>query len=379
MTIREVLKHGPLAGLLWVLASPGLASADEVMDLARKRYESGERDYVNGRFWQAAKAFEEAFDLSKRPDLLFNAARAYDRGEYAVRAIETYEAYLKSTAASDQAQIELRLGELRKSLATLAQVASHPRITQLLPALSAAASGAATPQVRQLATVGGNLMQRPRCWYFRSAEYQCLKKGGGECFAREGENDFHSIFDNRVCSAVHPSALATALWALDAVVLITGPQGERSARLSALLVSASQPGGDVRRENKLAPEEIITALYVPMPKANERNVYLKLKQKQSFDWPLVEVAVAVRMSQKPGALFEAARVVLGSVAPTPWRAKAAEAALLKLQSGEAAALQTVGQAAVEGATPMQKNGYKVAIAQALVQRAVAELLANRGQ
>lgn len=119
MTIREVLKHGPLAGLLWVLASPGLASADEVMDLARKRYESGERDYVNGRFWQAAKAFEEAFDLSKRPDLLFNAARAYDRGEYAVRAIETYEAYLKSTAASDQAQIELRLGELRKSLATL--------------------------------------------------------------------------------------------------------------------------------------------------------------------------------------------------------------------------------------------------------------------
>lgn len=264
------------------------------------------------------------------------------------------------------------------ALATLAQVASHPQITQLLPALSAAASGAATPQVRQLATVGGNLMQRPRCWYFRSAEYQCLKKGGGECFAREGENDFHSIFDNRVCSAVHPSALATALWALDAVVLITGPQGERSARLSALLVSASQPGGDVRRENKLAPDEIITALYVPMPKANERNVYLKLKQKQSFDWPLVEVAVAVRMSQKPGALFEAARVVLGSVAPTPWRAKAAEAALLKLQSGDAAALLPVGQAAVEGATPMQKNGYKVAIAQALVQRAVAELLANRG-
>jgi xanthine dehydrogenase YagS FAD-binding subunit len=255
------------------------------------------------------------------------------------------------------------------------QLSQQPLIKQYLPAVGAAAGGAATPQIRQLATLGGNLMQRPRCWYYRSQEHYCLKKGGASCFAHEGENDFHAIFDNRGCAAVHPSATAVALVALEAVVALLGPLGERFARLSALLTSPSQPGGDVKRENRVDPGEIITAVYVPTPRAGERNIYLKIKQKQSFDWPLCDVAIAVRTGS--GKPVEAARVVLGSVAPIPWRAKAAEAALQKLSRVDEAGVRAVGQAAVEGATPLAKNAYKVPLCAGLVARAAFELLSGK--
>ena len=265
----------------------------------------------------------------------------------------------------------LRLG----ALVTLAQLAQHPLLKQQIPALSAAAGGAATPQIRQVATLGGNLLQRPRCWYFRSVEHNCLKKGGPVCFAQDGENDFHAIFDNRGCSAVHPAATAVALVALDAVVALYGPKGERFARLSALLVSPNQPGGDVRRENRVEPGELITAVFVPTPRAGERNIYLKIKQKQSFDWPLCDVAIVIRSGA--GKPVESARVVLGAVAPVPWRAKAAEAALQQLTKVDEASVRAVGQAAVQGATPLGKNGYKVPLCSGLVARAAFELLGGK--
>jgi xanthine dehydrogenase YagS FAD-binding subunit len=265
----------------------------------------------------------------------------------------------------------LRVG----ALVTLAQLTQNPLCKQYLPALVGAAGGAATPQIRQAATLGGNLMQRPRCWYFRSGEHNCLKKGGSVCLAQDGENDFHAIFDNRGCSAVHPSATAVALVALDAIVALLGPAGERYARLSALLVSPGQPGGDVKRENRVEPSEVITAVYVPTPRAGERNIYLKIKQKQSFDWPLADVAIALRTGA--GKPVEAARVVLGAVAPVPWRAKAAEAALQKLTKVDEAGVRAVGQAAIEGATPLGKNGYKLPLCAGLVARAAFELLAGK--
>ena len=236
---------------------------------------------------------------------------------------------------------------------------------------TARAHGAATPQIRQVATLGGNLLQRPRCWYFRSSEFACRKKGGQECFAIDGENEYHAIFDNRTCAAVHPSATATALVALDAIVEVLGKNGARCQRLSALLVAPSQPGGDVRRENRLEPDEVLTHVYVPLPGKDERNIYQKVKQKQSFDWPLAEVAIAVRMG---GPLVASAKVVLGAVAPVPWRAKAAEAALLRTSRADADSLRPVGRAATEGATALAKNQYKVALCQGLVQTALFELL-----
>lgn len=265
----------------------------------------------------------------------------------------------------------LRLG----TLVTLAQIESSAALAAKVPALVAAAHGAATPQVRAAATLGGNLMQRPRCWYFRSSEYRCAKKGGSECFAQNGENDFHAIFDNQPCAAVHPSATATALVALDAIVTFLSAEGERFARLSSFLVGPRQPGGDIKKENRLDDDEVLMQIYVPVPRADERNHYIKVKQKQSFDWPLAEVAVNVRRG--PGGKVQAAKIILGSVAPTPHRAKAAEAELLKLGKVDEASLKIVGEAALYGAMPLARNGYKVPLVSGLVQRALHEVLSGQ--
>ena len=261
----------------------------------------------------------------------------------------------------------VRLG----ALVTLSQIANSEALAQKLPALTEAAHGVATPLIRQMATIGGNLLQKPRCWYYRSHDFNCRKKGGEECFAIDGENEFHGIFDNKKCAAVHPSATATALIALDAIVEIVGKKGVRHQRLSALLLLPSQPGGDVTRENRIEADEVLTAVYVPQPNSDERNIYQKVKQKQSFDWPLAEIAISVRMG---GPLVSQAKIVLGAVAGTPWRAKAAEAALLKLNRVDAASLRAVGQAATEGATPLAGNRYKLALCQGLVQQAAFALL-----
>lgn len=264
----------------------------------------------------------------------------------------------------------LRLG----TLVTLSQIETNADLVRKVPALVGAAHGAATPQVRQSATLGGNLLQRPRCWYYRSSEFECLKKGGTECFAQQGENDFHALFDNQPCAAVHPSAAATALVALDAVVSFQAPGGERFGRLSSFLVGPRQPGGDVRRENRLEDDELLLHVYIPVPRADERNHYVKIKQKQSFDWPLAEVALNVRKSAS-GKPVAAAKIILGSVAPVPYRAKNAEAELLKLEKADAASLKLVGEAAIFGAMPLSRNSYKVPLVSGLVQRALSELLA----
>ncbi len=272
----------------------------------------------------------------------------------------------------------LRIG----TLVTLAQLAEHPVVARDLPALSGAAAAIATPQIRGLATLGGNLLQRPRCWYFRSSDYACRKKGGEVCFALDGENENHALFDNHKCAAVHPSGAAVALSVLDAIVEIQTATGLRQQRLSAFFVSPSSQGGEVTRENRLEPGEVITHIYIPRPAADERNTYLKIKQKQSFDWPLVEVALAVKLAPGGAAgaapLVSGARIALGGVAPVPWRAKAAEAALLRLQKLDAESLLLVGRAASEGARPLAKNAHKVPLCQGAVQQAVYQVLAPKG-
>ena len=267
----------------------------------------------------------------------------------------------------------LRIG----TLVTLSQLESNLTVQRALPALSQAAHGVATPQIRALATVGGNLLQRPRCWYFRSADFHCRKKGGDECFALDGENEHHAIFDNRTCAAVHPSGTAVALSVLDPILEIQTANGMRQQRLSAFFVSASQQGGDVRRENRLEPGEVLTHIYIPLPQADERNLYMKVKQKQSFDWPLAEVAIAIRRAPAGSStLLSSARIVLGSVGPVPWRAKAAEAALLRLGRVDADGVRSVGQAAGEGARALAKNGYKLPLCQGLVAQAVMQILSS---
>lgn len=274
----------------------------------------------------------------------------------------------------------VRLG----ALVTLSQL-DQPLVQRHLSALWQAVSDIGTPQVRNMATLAGNLFQRPRCFYFRSADYPCAKKGGSVCFARNGENDFHSVFANQSCAAVHPSSSAVALCALDAVIELASPLSPqaktangpayqpRFGRLSSFLVAPDQPGGAVSSENRLAPDMFAVALWVPVPFSFEKTLYRKVHHKQSFDWPLCEVAIQLRRAVDGSKKIEAAKIVLGSVAPVPYRAKHAEALLVKSPNPEAALAQ-IGQAATTGATPLAKNGYKLPLLSGLVQQTLAELL-----
>ena len=251
----------------------------------------------------------------------------------------------------------LRIGPM----VTLAAIAEHPVIRQRYTALADAALKAAIPQIRNTATVGGNLLQRPRCWYFRSDQFHCLRKGGDRCFAQDGENEYHAIFDNQGCAIVHPSAAACALTALGAKVEAKGKNGTREIALDDLFVT---PETDVTREHVLNPGELLTEIRIPAPSDATRSAYSKVGQKESFDWPLVEVAVVL---ERRGGVVSKASIVLGAAAPVPWRATAAEKALAGKPLNEQSAREAAA-AAVQGATPFPANAYKIPMFEAVVRR-----------
>lgn len=242
-------------------------------------------------------------------------------------------------------------------MATLDQLDKHEAVRRSYRALADAAGHAATPHIRNVATIGGNLLQRPRCWYFRNEEFHCLKKGGDHCFAQDGENDYHAIFGNDVCAIVHPSAVAVALVAFGATFEVTGKRGQRQVPAEELYV---RPEVDVRREHNVAADELLTAIHIPAPENGSRSAYMKLGEKESFDWPIAEVAVV---------LGAKTAVVLGAAAPIPWRAVAAE----RLLAGSGVTEETAraaARAAVQGATPLRNNAYKVPIFETIVRRTI---------
>jgi xanthine dehydrogenase YagS FAD-binding subunit len=251
------------------------------------------------------------------------------------------------------------------ALVTLTAVAEGVRAD--FPALADACEGAATPQIRNAATLAGNLCQRPRCWYFRSSEFQCLKKGGVECLAKSGENEFHAVFGNNTCAIVHPSAAGVALVALNARIETLAPGGGRTLAATDFFV---RPEVDIFAENALKPGELVVEIHVDSPEGL-RSAYRKIKQKQAFDWPLADAAVVWR---ETGGIAKDVRIVIGSAAPVPWRAKAAEA-LVEGKKIDATLAAKAGEAALEGATPLAKNAYKLPIVAAVVRRT---LLASAG-
>jgi len=246
------------------------------------------------------------------------------------------------------------------ALATLTEVADGLRAD--FPALADACEGAATPQIRNAATIAGNLCQRPRCWYFRSADFQCLKKGGSECFARNGENAFHAVFGNGTCAIVHPSAAGVALMAYGATVETLSPSGARSIPVDSFFL---RPEEDIGAENALKGSELIVEIVVPRT-AGLRSAYRKVKQKQTSDWPLGDAAVAFR---DDGGIARDVRIVLGAAAPVPFRAKKAEA-LVEGKRIDATLAAAAGQAALDGATPLAHNAYRLPILAACVRRAL---------
>jgi xanthine dehydrogenase YagS FAD-binding subunit len=256
----------------------------------------------------------------------------------------------------------LRIG----ALATLEQVATHPAVRQYYPALADAAGSSASPQIRHVATLGGNLLQRPRCWYFRSLAHHCARKGGDHCFAFSGENQYHAIFGHDGCAIVHPSTSAGPLTAFAAQVELTSAQGVRVVKLADFLVG---PEIDVRRENDLRDGEILTAVLLPKQAPSVRSVFLKQAEKPSFDWSIADVTVV--LDTAPDGTCRSAAIVLGAAAPVPWRAAQAEA-MLTGQTIDAALAEKAGLSAIAGAEPLHANAYKLPILATLVLRALLQ-------
>ena len=248
---------------------------------------------------------------------------------------------------------------------TLAALAADARIRRRYPALAAAAAGAASPQIRNVATLGGNLLQRPRCWYFRSRHHRCLRRGGVHCFAHDGDNRYHAIFDNRRCAIVHPSTLATVLVALGADVQLTDAAG--GSRRLPLEVFLTPPAGDLTRENILQPREILHAVHLPPISEGIRMAHSKRGEKDAFDWPLAEVAVVLDL--EPGGRCRDAAMILGAAAPAPHRAVNAARQLVGAVIDEKRATAAAA-AAIEDATPLADNGHKLPLFEALVRRTI---------
>jgi xanthine dehydrogenase YagS FAD-binding subunit len=266
---------------------------------------------------------------------------------------------------------EIQMGPPAKigALTTLAAIARHEEIRRVYPALAAAAEGAATPQIRNMATLGGNICQRPRCWYYRLSEFDCRKKGGKDCYAKEGENRFHAIFDTELlCVCVHPSATAVALLAYGADLEIIAPSGRKKISIDELFV---KPTTDPTEENRLKAGEIIQTVVLPAPASGSRSAYRKLKEKESFDWPLVEACVAGTMS---GGAIREPRVVLGHVAQVPWRSKEAEKVLAG-QTPSSEIFRKAADVAVQSAKPLSQNAFKVRLAKVTLERTLKDAFA----
>lgn len=252
------------------------------------------------------------------------------------------------------------------ALVTLGELERHPAIAERYRALAEAVGLAATPQLRNMATIGGNLLQRPRCWYYRSSLFHCWLKGGTECQARDGENQHHAIFGESPCVATHPSDPATALIVLDATVRLRGGSGERTLPVEALF---AEPTEERRTETVIGPDELLLDVSLPAPAAGTRSTYLKAMDRKVWAFALVGVAASLRLD---GRAVAEARIVLSGVAPIPWRARAAEQELIG-QDATPERIACAAERALEGAHPLEQNGYKVPLAQNLVRRALTDL------
>jgi xanthine dehydrogenase YagS FAD-binding subunit len=275
---------------------------------------------------------------------------------------------LKSIRGLDRIEGDGKKGLKIGALVTLTQLEEHPIIRRDFPGLAEAAQSVATPQIRNLGTVGGNLCQRPRCWYFRLEEAVCLKKGGSECYAAKGENKYNAILGGGPSYIVHPSDLAPVLVALGASVAVTGGEGARNLALEKFFTLPSE--GSIRRENVLKNDEIITEINVPASAFAAHSTYLKFKERDSLDFALSAVAAAVELNADK--TVKQARIVLGGVAPVPWRVAQAESFLAGKRLDQAT-LAEAARLALDGAKPLAQNAYKVPLTQTLVRRALAKV------
>jgi xanthine dehydrogenase YagS FAD-binding subunit len=250
---------------------------------------------------------------------------------------------------------------------TLSEVIESQDVQHTVPLLSDAAQTIASPLIRNFGTLGGNINQRPRCWFFRGEDFNCYKKGGDFCYSVTGDNTYHAIIGGELCYIVHPSDTATALLALNASANIASPTGQRTVAFDNYFHG---PREDVLTENVLKPNEVLTQVVVPAPAAGTKMAWTKLKDRQVYDFAVVSVAVAFTLDA--AGKWSDGRVVLGGVAPVPYRAAVVETAL-KGQDVRGTAKTAAAQIRTV-ARPMSLNAYKVDIAQNLIERTLLQAL-----
>ena len=248
------------------------------------------------------------------------------------------------------------------ALTTLSEIVESKELTGSFPLLTQAARSVASQLIRNYGTLGGNINQRPRCWFFRGKDFDCYKKGGDVCFSVTGDNRYHAIIGGDQCYIVHPSDTATALLALNAQAKIAGPNGERTIPFDDYFIS---PGEDILRENVLQPNELMTEVFIPTPAQGTQQAWTKLKDRQVYDFAIVSVAAAFT---EANGIWTDGRIVLGGVAPVPYRAIVVENQIKgkNIQSSiqqAAAVIRTVTR-------PMSMNAYKVEITQNMLEQTI---------
>jgi len=258
----------------------------------------------------------------------------------------------------------LRIG----ALTPLVELETSDALAKTMPILREALRDAATVQLRTMGTVGGNLLQRNRCWYFRDEGTVCWLKGGNRCFAIDGENRYHAIIGARDCVIVSPSDLVPALLAYDADIALTSSRGTRHMKLGDLFIA---PHGRERREHALRAGELITEVRVPEAALARRGTYLKAMDRKAWSFALVSVAAAAKIER---GVARDVRLIMGGIAPVPWRVIAAEKGLEGTTLDEAACADAADRM-LAGATPLRDNGYKVTLGRELVRRALRSLVA----
>ena len=253
-------------------------------------------------------------------------------------------------------------------LITLDTLSRHDLIRTRYTVLAEAAETVATPQIRNVGTLAGNVCQRPWCWYFRNG-FPCYKNGGNTCFSFGGENQFHAIFGGGPSYIVHPSDTAVALLALDAKFRIAGPSGERTLPAAEFFALPQQ---NPAQENVLAPDEALAEIQVPATRIGTRSTYHKIMDREAWTHAVVSAAIVLEMDKE---VCRSARVVLGGVAPIPWRLPKVEQMLAGQRINEGLAAKAA-EAALEGAKPLARNAYKVPLTKGVIRRTLLELAAR---
>ncbi|MGI9103200.1 MAG: FAD binding domain-containing protein [Terriglobales bacterium] len=272
---------------------------------------------------------------------------------------------IKSVAGMNEISYDAKAGLRLGALARLQDIADHADMRSHYPVLANAVDDAASPQIRNMATIGGNLCQRPRCWYFRNG-FGLLAEQNGKSLVTEGDNRYHAILGNDgPAKFVSPSSIAPVLIAMQARVRLVGPNGPRELPLEKFFVI---PKSENEREHNLRPNEMLTELVVPPAPEGWRFGAYEVRQKAQFDWPLATAAVALKMS---GGKVQGARIVMGHVAPIPWIAESAAVAALMGEANLEKAAENAGVvAAIKPARPLSRNGHKARLAAVAVKRAI---------